>query len=79
MEVAKEKRVYWLKPFHTYKTFCPYLVGSHQEVAEELAGYVKLGHTRIILDIMPEEADFTNCRHVFETVEEMTKSIVASA
>ena len=79
LEVAKEKRVYWLKPFHTYKTFCPYLVGSHQEVAEELAGYVKLGHTRIILDIMPEEADFTNCRHVFETVEEMTKSIVASA
>ena len=67
--------VYWLKPFHTYKTFCPYLVGSHQEVAEELAGYVRLGHTTVILDIMLEQKDFSNCRKVFEIVEDMTKGL----
>ncbi len=70
------KQVYWLKPFHTYKTFCPYLVGTHQEVAEELAGYVRLGHTSIILDIMNEEDDFFHCRQVFETVELMIKDLV---
>ncbi|MBT8303043.1 MAG: LLM class flavin-dependent oxidoreductase [Bacteroidia bacterium] len=64
-----ERNVYWLKPFHTYKTFCPYLVGSHDEVADELAKYVALGHTSIILDIMQEEDDFFHCRQVFETVE----------
>src|SRR5262249_32342513 len=25
---------YWLWPFQTYKTFCPYLVGSYEETAE---------------------------------------------
>lgn len=74
-----DRDVYWLKPFKTYKTFCPYLVGSHQEVAEELAGYVKLGHTSIILDIMTDEEDFSNCRKVFEAVELMTNDIVRIA
>lgn len=78
LEVPKEKSVYWLKPFHTYKTFCPYLVGSHEEVAKELAGYVILGHTIIILDIMPEEEDYFHCRQVFETVELMTKDTVTN-
>lgn len=71
-----DREVYWLKPFKTYKTFCPYLVGSHEEVAKELVGYVKLGHTNIILDIMPQEEDFFHCRQVFETVELMTKDFV---
>lgn len=76
LEVKEGQSVYWLKPFHTYKTFCPYLVGSHQEVAEELTGYVKLGHTSIILDIMPKEEDYYHCRQVFETVELYTKELV---
>ena len=64
--------VYWLKPFHTYKTFCPYLVGNHQQVAQELAGYVRLGHTSVILDIMPDKEDYTNCYKVFKLVEDLT-------
>ena len=27
---------YWLEPFKSYGTFCPYLVGSYERVAEEL-------------------------------------------
>ena len=79
LEKKEEQDVYWLKPFHTYKTFCPYLVGSHQEVANELAGYVRLGHTSIILDIMNEQDDFTNCRKVFELVEEMLGDVLSKA
>jgi len=75
LDQKEQNSVYWLKPFETYKTFCPYLVGSHTEVAEELASYVKLGHTIIILDIMLEKEDFSNCHKVFKMVEQMTQDI----
>ncbi len=71
-----DRDIYWLKPFHTYKTFCPYLVGSCSDVAKELAEYVKLGHTSVILDIMPNEEDFSNCYKVFKDVESLTTDFV---
>ena len=61
---------YWLKPFQSYKTFCPYLVGSHEQVANQLIEYAKMGHTSIILDIMLEMEDFENCYQVFRMVED---------
>lgn len=76
LEAIENRSVYWLKPFQTYKTFCPYLVGSHEEVANELAGYVNLGHTSIILDIMTQKEDFANCKTVFSKVEELTQITV---
>jgi alkanesulfonate monooxygenase len=53
---------YWLVPFQNYRTFCPYLVGSYDRVAEEVAGYLRAGFTTFILDIPPsrEELDHTN-------------------
>ncbi|MCU7725972.1 LLM class flavin-dependent oxidoreductase [Actinoplanes sp. KI2] len=42
---------YWLRPFRTYKTFCPYLVGSHEEVSAILSSYLADGVRTIILDI----------------------------
>ena len=52
---------YWLFPFENYKTMCPYLVGSHQRVGEELGRYVALGVRTFILDVpaSPEELDHT--------------------
>lgn len=47
---------YWLHPFQNYKTFCPYLVGEYDHVAELVAGYVRLGVRTLILDI-PGSAD----------------------
>ena len=38
-------------PFQNYKTFCPYLVGTYDEVAELVAGYIRLGARTFILDI----------------------------
>jgi alkanesulfonate monooxygenase len=44
---------YWLEPFRHYQTFCPYLVGSYTEVADELARYLGEGADTVILDIPP--------------------------
>ena len=59
------QNLYWLWPFKNYKTFCPYLVGSYERVAEELAKYIKAGFTNFILDIPTEEWDLQNARLVF--------------
>ena len=40
---------YWLYPFHSFKTFCPYLVGSYREVGETIARYLGLGVSTLIL------------------------------
>ena len=65
---AGENSPYWMRPFHTYKTFCPYLVGSHAEVAGEIAGYVEQGHQTFILDIPPSEEELDHIGKVFEKV-----------
>jgi alkanesulfonate monooxygenase len=41
---------YWIYPFRSYRTFCPYFVGSHQEVADLLAQYISREVSAIILD-----------------------------
>ena len=48
---------YWLLPFENYNTNCPYLVGTHRQVADELACYMKAGHKKFILDIPPSEEE----------------------
>jgi alkanesulfonate monooxygenase len=63
---------YWLVPFQHYKTMCPYLVGSIDVVADEIAHYVSLGYRKFILDIPPslEDLEFTNTAfsHALEMV-----------
>jgi len=53
---AGEEQPYWMVPFENYKTFCPYLVGSYDRVADEIARYVGVGYRTIILDV-PASAD----------------------
>jgi alkanesulfonate monooxygenase len=48
---SSERSAYWMVPFQNYKTFCPYLVGSYERVAEELARYLMAGCDTIILDV----------------------------
>jgi len=59
---------YWMRPFHTYKTFCPYLVGSYDQVMKEVSGYVTLGHRTFILDIPPCKDELEHIRKVFEQI-----------
>lgn len=59
---------YWLHPFKQYSTFCPYLVGSYDRVADELAQYFTMGDRALIVDIPREEDDLVHARRVLERV-----------
>jgi len=61
-----EDSPYWLGPFHNYSTFCPYLVGSHERVAKELAGYLQAGFRTLVLDIPPAEEDLRHTVRAFD-------------
>jgi alkanesulfonate monooxygenase len=58
---ASGRSVYWLVPFNNYKTMCPYLVGSYEEVAAEMAAYFAGGYRTVILDVpaSPEDLEHT--------------------
>ncbi|MBT8083803.1 MAG: LLM class flavin-dependent oxidoreductase [Acidimicrobiales bacterium] len=57
---------YWLGPFQNYKTFCPYLVGSYDEVSELVGGYIKFGFDSFILDIPPSYEELEHIGIVFD-------------
>jgi alkanesulfonate monooxygenase len=56
---------YWLGPFQNYRTFCPYLVGSYDRVAIDVAGYLRAGFTTFILDIPPSREELEHSNKVF--------------
>jgi alkanesulfonate monooxygenase len=57
LEMETPGSPYWLVPFQNYQTFCPYLVGSYEQVAAELAHYIAAGFTTFILDVPPAEEE----------------------
>jgi alkanesulfonate monooxygenase len=57
---------YWLVPFRNYKAFCPYLVGSYDDVGAELSRYVRAGFRTFVLDIPASEDDLTHTAIAFE-------------
>jgi alkanesulfonate monooxygenase len=59
---------YWLRPFHSYQTFCPYLVGSFERVSAEIEAYVAAGFDTFILDVPASEPELASIRTVFERV-----------
>lgn len=65
-ETKNKKSPYWLVPFETYKTNCPYLVGNHQQVGDELSRYMRAGHRKFILDIPPCEEELHHSALAFE-------------
>ncbi|HEU0067803.1 MAG TPA: LLM class flavin-dependent oxidoreductase, partial [Nitrospiraceae bacterium] len=65
-ETKDKASPYWMVPFENYNTNCPYLVGNHQQVAEELVCYMKAGHRKFILDIPPCEEELDHSAIVFE-------------
>ncbi len=69
---------YWLAPFQNYKSFCPYLVGSYDEVAEELARYIGLGHRTFILDIPPSREELKHARIGFQKALEIADGETAA-
>lgn len=57
---------YWLVPFQNYKAMCPYLVGSYDRVADEVARYVEVGYRTFILDIPASQEEMRHIGVVFE-------------
>jgi len=64
---------YWLVPFQNYKTMCPYLVGSHERVGEELAGYIGVGYRTFILDVPVDPDDLHHTSLAFQHALEVAK------
>jgi alkanesulfonate monooxygenase len=60
------KNPYWIGPYENYKTFCPYLVGNYETVAEALSGYLSAGYGTFILDIPALEEEFDHMRTAFQ-------------
>lgn len=63
---AGEENPYWLVPFENYKTFCPYLVGSYERVADELARYMSVGYRTFILDVPASPEELEHIRVAFD-------------
>src|SRR5713226_2865960 len=57
---------YWLVPFQNYKAVCPFLVGSYDRVAEEVARYVDVGYRTFILDVPASMEEMHHTGVVFE-------------
>ncbi len=58
--------VYWMWPFENYQTFCPYLVGDYEQVADELSRYIRAGYHTFILDIPPTREELHHVRAAFD-------------
>lgn len=70
-EAAPQSRhPYWLVPFQNAKAVCPFLVGSHGRVAEEVARYAQAGYRSFILDVPVEGEELGHVRAVFERAAE---------
>jgi alkanesulfonate monooxygenase len=69
-DMAKQREstqaVYWIWPFENYKTFCPYLVGSYQDVSGEIRRYLQIGYRTFILDIPPNRQELQHIQAVFQ-------------
>jgi alkanesulfonate monooxygenase len=65
-EVGEVQGAYWMWPFQNYQTFCPYLVGSYEEVSEEVSRYMRGGFHSFILDIPPTREELSHIQTVFE-------------
>ena len=61
-----EENPYWLVPFQNYKAMCPYLVGSYDRVADEVARYVDIGYRTFILEAPPRPDEMCHTGIAFE-------------
>src|SRR6266704_3247896 len=63
---AGAENPYWLVPFQNYKAVCPFLVGSYDRVAEEVARYVDVGYRTFILDVPASVEEMRHTGVVFD-------------
>lgn len=61
-----EGEAYWLVPFRYHHTFCPYLVGSYDEVARAVTAYLDGGARTFVFDVPQEPDDLYHTRIAVE-------------
>jgi alkanesulfonate monooxygenase len=59
-------RSFWLVPFRNDSTMCPYLIGSYDGVAQELARYIALRCRTFILDVPYDREELEHIGRSFE-------------
>lgn len=75
---VSEGGVYWLSPFKHYQSNCPYLVGSVDEVAGELAAYIRIGFRTFLIDFPESAEDAKRITHVFKLAQQSISHSIAS-
>jgi alkanesulfonate monooxygenase len=68
---------YWLQPFRNFMADCPYLVGSHSEVADIIAQLIIRGVDTFILDLPANEQEFEQAHAAFRLAEQKLISSIA--
>lgn len=63
---TQPRDTYWLGPFRNYQAVCPFLVGSHAQVARTIARYVEAGYRTFILDVPATREDLRHAGLAFE-------------
>jgi alkanesulfonate monooxygenase len=71
----QQESPYWLVPFETAKTNCPYLVGSYADVARELSRYRATGYNTFILDIPACREELEHIGLVLDRTGETSEAI----
>lgn len=66
---AAINQAYWLEPFRNFQADCPYYVGSHEQVAQLIAGLVLNGIRAFILDLPPRMEEFMHADQAFKKAE----------
>ena len=74
-ETGEVQGVYWMWPFENHQTFCPYLVGSYEEVSEEMSRYMSRGFEAFILDIPSSREELGHIETVFEQASRMESRV----
>lgn len=70
-KATNAKPGYWLDPFSNYKADQPYFVGSREQNAELLAGFVRRGVRRFIIDFPGWEEAYTHTAAAFALAQEI--------
>ncbi|GAA0193601.1 LLM class flavin-dependent oxidoreductase [Fulvivirga kasyanovii] len=69
-----DNHTYSLVPFKNFKADCPYHVGSYEDVAEVIKGYVINGLSSMIIEIPPGEAEHWHISKVFKLAKDKLMS-----
>jgi alkanesulfonate monooxygenase len=64
---------YWLGPYRNYQSSCPFLVGSIDDVARELAAYLRAGFRTFLLETPSDRGDSEAITGAFRAAQDVAQ------